>query len=379
MQTYDLLVVGAGVVGAFHAYHAARRGLSTLLVERDALPNQASTRNFGMVSETIVAPGGEWAGHAQASLALYRDLQQAFDIGVVERGSLYLAATVLEDRVLRECAQIVPSCQYLAAGDLQARYPFVQPAYGIGALLFPNDLAIDPRRMLAQFIPQLVAQHGVIYRPHTSIIAVEEATSHCIARAADGTIFAAAHVILCSGAECDMLFPGLLRESGMQVCKLQMLQTAPQPAFRLPHTVLSGLSIRRYPVFAACESAPALAAEPIAAPLRDAGIHVMFTQATDGGIVFGDSHEYRPIGQRSQLDETTNWAINAQIIAYAQHMLRLPSWRLQWLWNGFYLTHPDLPIFTARVGQRTQIVTGIGGKGMTTGPGFAHTTIGALS
>jgi glycine/D-amino acid oxidase-like deaminating enzyme len=36
MKNYDLIVVGAGIVGLAHAYAAARRGRSVLVIERDA-------------------------------------------------------------------------------------------------------------------------------------------------------------------------------------------------------------------------------------------------------------------------------------------------------------------------------------------------------
>ena len=45
----DVIVIGAGVLGTFHAYFAAQMGLKTLLIERNMFPNDASTRNFGMV------------------------------------------------------------------------------------------------------------------------------------------------------------------------------------------------------------------------------------------------------------------------------------------------------------------------------------------
>ncbi len=57
----DVIVIGAGVLGTFHAYYAAQMGYKTLLIERNLFPSDASTRNFGMVIQTIyssvVLPG----------------------------------------------------------------------------------------------------------------------------------------------------------------------------------------------------------------------------------------------------------------------------------------------------------------------------------
>ena len=46
MRQADVIVIGAGVLGTFHAYFAAQKGCTTLLIERNAFPNDASTRNF---------------------------------------------------------------------------------------------------------------------------------------------------------------------------------------------------------------------------------------------------------------------------------------------------------------------------------------------
>ena len=40
--TFDLIVVGAGVLGTFHAYHAQGRGLKVALVERNGAPDRAT-------------------------------------------------------------------------------------------------------------------------------------------------------------------------------------------------------------------------------------------------------------------------------------------------------------------------------------------------
>ena len=46
---FDLIVVGGGVLGAFHAYHALKNGLKVALIEKDKAPQGATVRNFGQV------------------------------------------------------------------------------------------------------------------------------------------------------------------------------------------------------------------------------------------------------------------------------------------------------------------------------------------
>jgi len=185
-------------------------------------------------------------------------------------------------------------------------------------------------------------------------------------------------VIICSGAKYRILFPHLLRESGLQLCKLQMMQTAPLPGFRLPHSILSGLSIRRYPVFASCPSYNLLQDQASDPQIHAYGIHLLFKQAPDGSVIIGDSHEYSSLANAAAFEERTNPLINAAILHYAQGMLALPSWDITALWNGYYLTHPERHVYTATINDVIHVVTGIGGKGMTTGPGFSRANIASL-
>jgi len=371
----DVIVIGAGVLGTFHAYHAARKGYKTLLLERNPFPNDASTRNFGMVVRTIVEVDSPWAEFARVSQELYRSLQRDYDISVRETGSLYVASTELERRVLAEFAHLqatsYPST-YLEAREALQRYPYLQESYCQGALSFPTDLVIDPGQMLHQLIPQLSEQQLFAYYPHTLVIAVESTGQGCVVRDARGNTFTAEQIFLCNGTEYRTLFPEHFAQSGLQICKLQMLQTLPQPGPVLPHALLSGLSIRRYPAFQVCPSYAQLAEQEMEQPLRDYGIHMLFKQNIDHSIVIGDSHEYLPCQEASPLEERTNWQINEIFLEQGKRMLNLPDWRLQKTWNGYYMVNPQDQVYTATLDENIHIVTGIAGKGMSTGPGFAR-------
>src|SRR5258708_19829807 len=57
VASFDLIVVGAGIVGLAHALAASRRGLKVAVVERDTRAMSASVRNFGFVTVTGQADG----------------------------------------------------------------------------------------------------------------------------------------------------------------------------------------------------------------------------------------------------------------------------------------------------------------------------------
>lgn len=376
----DVIVIGAGVLGTFHAYYAARRGYKTLLIERNAFPSDASTRNFGMVVQTIVETDSEWSAFARASREIYLSIQQEHDIGVQASGSLYIASTETERVVLEEFAQAYGTtynCSYLDAGEARYRYPFIQASYCKGALLSPDDLTLEPRRMLRQFITH-IAQKGLVeYLPQTMVVAVELSGGRCIVKDAKGNVYTADRIFVCNGAEYRTLFPEFFKASELRVCKLQMMQTVAQPRV-LPHAILSGLSIRRYPAFKSCPSYRLLQEQPVDERVQNYGIHLLFKQAADGAVIIGDSHEYSAFEDANAGEEYTNCQINEAILQYGQQMIGLPSWRIQTMWNGYYLMHPQNQVYTETIDTIIHIVTGIAGKGMSTGPGFAQKHIASV-
>jgi len=378
VRNADVLVVGAGVVGAFHAYHAAQRGYSVLLAERNPWPNDASTRNFGIIARSIVEPGSVWDDCARDTRETYEAIRREHDSTVRTTGSLYLASTALERAVLTEYAGSPANeehCTFVEGTEAVARYPFLEPEYCRGALLFPHDLGLDPRLMLRRLIPFLEQTGRVTYLPSTTITQLEVRGDHCHARDAAGNTYEAAHAFVCGGAERRILFPARFADETARVCKLQMLRTVSQADFHLPHPVLSGLSLRRYPAFRSCPSHAAMCAEPLEEELTTFDIHLLIKQEADGTVVIGDSHEYRPAGQAADLEERTNPAITEAILRYAQRMLRLPSWRVEAGWNGYYLIAKEQDSLPRTIEGRMHFAAAIGGRGMTVGPGYARRSI----
>jgi D-hydroxyproline dehydrogenase subunit beta len=376
----DVIVIGAGVLGTFHAYFAAQKGYQTLLIERNMFPSDASTRNFGMAVQSIVETDSEWASFARASREIYTSIQQEQDISIKVTGSLYIASTEIERTVLEEFAQAyaqIYNCIYLNADEALYRYPFIQASYCKGALLFPGDLAIDPRQMLRQLIPHVVQTSSVNYIPNTTVVDVELAGKRCIVKDARGRVFMADRVFICSGAEYRTLFPELFIKSGLRICKLQMMQTVAQPQ-TLPHNILSGLSIQRYPAFKSTPSYRLLADQHVDEDLWNYGIHLLFKQASDGSVIIGDSHEYSTFQDASLGEESTSCHINETILGYGRRMITLPTWDIQKLWNGYYLIHPEQQVYTETIDGMIHIVTGIAGKGMSTGPGFSRQYIDSI-
>ncbi|OJJ18530.1 oxidase [marine bacterium AO1-C] len=374
MKNYDLIVVGAGVLGTFHSYFALKKGLKVLLVEKDTLPNEATVRNFGQI-----IPSGmdlnQWHQYGREAMDIYKALQQEAEISVRNNGSTYLASSELEYQLLKELQAIHTqngySSQLLTQAECQERLPNVQADYCVGGLLFPQEITVEPRQMIHRLIEHLTQTYALDYRPLTTIKDCEIRNNACEVTDTRGERYTAPKAVICSGRDFKILFPEVFSNSGMRLSKLHMMATTPMPEVQMPGSILTGLSIRHYESFQSCPSFEQLKNLPYHnEELRKYGIHILFKQATDGSIIIGDSHEYVDVDQSETLDFGLDMYINELILDEAKRIMNLPHWKIQNYWAGFYAKHPD-QIFEHNIEDKIFITTGIGGKGMTTSAGYA--------
>ena len=375
--TFDVVVIGAGVLGSFHAYSACRKGLRTLLVERGDGPNDASVRNFGTIVPSAMTEG-EWHRRGLETVQIYRSLAAELPPFLQTGGTQYLALTPGELAVLEEFARVGPGrgygCRLLGPRESVALNPAINPDHCAGSLHFPDDLRFDPRRLFAGLLPWMVRVLGCQYLPKTAATAVESDGDGCVVTVASGDRYRCRNAFVCTGADFRTLFPRLYADAGLTNCRLQMMRTRPLPA-RLPTTLASGLSLRWYPSFQVCESWRRLRDEPVDPEVERRGIHVLLVQDGDGRIVVGDSHEYGDGDFPPGLDAQTE----GLILREARKMIRLPADAVAERWHGVYPLHRDRPVFTAELfGGAVRVVTGVGGKGMTTGPALARESVDQL-
>src|ERR1044072_3436921 len=100
MKRYDLIVIGGGILGTFHAYHALQLGKTVLLLERDNYPVGATVRNFGQIVPSGMT--GKWFEYGVAGLGIYRSIQEEADISVRANGTVYIASDDDEQKLIHE-------------------------------------------------------------------------------------------------------------------------------------------------------------------------------------------------------------------------------------------------------------------------------------
>ena len=371
---YDLLIVGGGVLGTFHAYHALNKGLRVAVLEQSSRPQGATTRNFGQV-----VPSGmntKWQNFGRESLAIYKAIQKEFDITIRQNGSVYLASNAEEVQLIEELSAINKQNEYsstlLTKAQCLEKYPGLRADYVKAGLFFPEEVTVEPRTMIHRLQQYLVAQKGLDLFTNTKAVHLETLGDQVEVTTAAGTAFYAAQVLICNGSDFKTLYPRLFAESDLQLSKLQMMQTKPQHNFKLLGSILTGLSIRRYEAFYECPSFQAIKAQEDPKGLEKKwGVHMLFKQAADGSVILGDSHEYADADKIEDLGYDLNMDIDNFMIAEAKKIFDLPTYEIQDRWYGIYSQCKTQDIFLKDIDARIHVATGIGGKGMTGSAGFA--------
>jgi D-hydroxyproline dehydrogenase subunit beta len=88
--SYDVAIVGAGIVGLAHALAAVRRGLRVVVIDRDECAVGASIRNFGFVTVSGQQSGDSWR-RALRSRDVWDEIAGPAGICVIHSGALIVA------------------------------------------------------------------------------------------------------------------------------------------------------------------------------------------------------------------------------------------------------------------------------------------------
>ncbi|QYX58267.1 TIGR03364 family FAD-dependent oxidoreductase [Roseovarius sp. SCSIO 43702] len=363
MEKFDLVVVGAGMLGLAHAWQAARRGLRVAVLERSARAGGASVRNFGMLALVAQAPGPE-RERAVRTLDLWREIAAEADIPLRQAGALFLARTPEEMDVLDEAAADARLNVAPVARDALERRAGVPVAEGIlGGGWSPDAWKLDQREAMARMADWLTRRHGVTFRFGAEVLGVNGGEVETA-----GGAWRAERVILCGGDEFATLFPEAFARTGVSRCRLQMMRTAPQPAgWRLAPFVLGGLSLTRYAAFAHLPSLAALKAQQAAhqAELIADGIHLIAVQEDDGSVTLGDSHHY------GTGPEVRDEDVDRRMLEVLKGLVPLPEPRIAERWMGAYAVLDGRDVLTLEPAEGVTAVTMTNGQGMTHGLGVA--------
>lgn len=362
---YDIIIIGAGIVGLAHAIAALEQGKSVLLLEHNHKSMGASIQNFGLIWP-VGQPPGDLFDRAMKSREKWLEISQKSGFWVSDTGSLHLAYNRFEWDVFQEYhTRFGYKTSLLTPSKVAERYPHINTNGLSGALYSTTELTTDPGKAVYAITTWLSMHPDCDLHFNERALHIEQGRVHTAK-----SVYEADEVLVCSGADTEYLFPLAYEDSGVVKCKLQMMRTQPllQPTSIGP-TLASGLSLKRFSSFAQCSSYPALS-EYITRELPDLdkhGINVLITQNRELQLILGHSLEFG-----KNFDPFLRADVNQLILNYVKRMVNFPLPALQQSWYGVYAEVPGRTELVLSPQKNVTIINGFGGAGMTMAFGFAQ-------
>src|SRR5215207_2836965 len=206
-KTYDVVIIGAGIVGSACAVECVREGMTVAIVEAGIIGGGATAAGMGHL---VVMDDSE------PQFALTRYSQQLWDeisdelpreIEYDACGTIWIAA---DDEEMAEArrkekfyAERGVKTEILDAHALAEAEPNLRPGLA-GGLRVPGDSVIYPPCAAQFFVDQAMANGADLYLG----VAVETITTNGV-RLHDGTAISAGLVVNCAGSASPALTPGL--------------------------------------------------------------------------------------------------------------------------------------------------------------------------
>ena len=351
MNAYDVLIVGAGIVGCACARECALAGLRVAIIEGGVLSAGASAAGMGHVVAMDDSP-------AQLALTTYsRGLwndespELPASVEYQPRGTVWVAA---DDEEMSEVhtkqktlAQAGVASEILDARELARQEPNLRKGLA-GGLLVPGDGVLYPPAAAAYYLAEAQRLGAKLYTSRAV------STSRFVVVLADGSRLGGEYIVLASGAACDLLPAMPVRKR-----KGHLVITDRYPAFVQHQLVELGY----------LKSAHKVAADSVAFNIQP---------RQTGQLLIGSSRQYGD--EETQVDPTI---LKRMLDRATSYMPGLAGVSVLRVWTGFRAATADkLPL----IGQAAELsknpslwlAVGFEGLGITNAPGAARLLVDGL-
>lgn len=342
MASFDVLVLGAGIVGCACAREFAQAGLRVGLVEPSTIAGEATSAAMGHIVVLDDSP-------AQLNLtayarSLWTELSPNLPVSVEAAfpGTLWIATDEQELQVVQS-----KKTAYASAGiDIElidaVTLAEVEPSLRLGlagAILVPNDGVLAPAAAAHFFFDQAIQAGVVLLHGHTAIQA-----SRGTVQLDDGSMHSAAHIVIATGTDMRLApsVPMLQRKG-------QLLLTVPSPGL-LRHQVVELGYLR---------SAHQLIGDSVAFNIQP---------RRTGEILIGSSR------QSNNCDPAVDQPLLQRMLERAYtFMPALANLATSRTWTGFRAATPDkIPYLGPTEDPSVLLAMGFEGLGITTAPAAAR-------
>jgi glycine/D-amino acid oxidase-like deaminating enzyme len=339
-STYDVVVVGAGIVGAACAYFLMKEGLRVAVLDRGVVGGEATGAAMGHLVAMNDSPAQ--LALTKFSLELWRELKDQLPGSAEYRqpGTLWIASDDEEMAEVRRKYELYRSaglaCEILDSAALGEAEPKLRRPLA-GALRVLGDGVIYPPAA-AQFLLRGVAERGALFTD-CNVVSIDGST----VLLGDRTRVSAGHIVNAAGCAATGLTPGI----AMRKRKGHLILTDRYPGF-LRHQVVE---------LGYLKSAHSVSADSVAFNLQP--------RAT-GQILIGSSRQYE--NEDPAVDDGIVRRIMERACEYMPEVATLSTLRI---WTGFRAATPDkLPLIgPSPENSKVLLATGHEGLGITTSTG----------
>ena len=236
MKSWDVIVLGCGVIGASLARELNKSGMRVLVIERGEPGREASHAAAGMLAPHGGDLPGKLAELAVASAAMYPEfVRELEDEAAAPPHQPHAPSIDLRSQgtiLVGDESQHVPGARPLSASELNQLEPLVSAT---GTPAFIEESSVDPRGLMEALVRSL-KHRGVDLRHGTAATQmVREAGSFQVHTAK--TSYAAPTVVNCCGAWASSIEGGCSVPSRAR--KGQMFSVIPRKTSHLRHVLRS--------------------------------------------------------------------------------------------------------------------------------------------
>jgi glycine oxidase len=232
MNTPDVLIIGAGIIGCSLGRELARAGSRVLVVDRGSVGGESSSAAAGLLSPTLVpTPAGPFVDLCTQSASLYEPWVKELlaegggDVGFRRTGVLSVALDPAEaDPLQRWACGAVSSArrvEWLGAAELRRLEPNLTEQ-AAGAVYFPDDGHVEPARLVRQ-VARVAELAGVVIRDNEPVQRLENHGQRITTVHTHAERYQPGTVVLTAGAWCGELAQAIGLRLPTRPVKGQML------------------------------------------------------------------------------------------------------------------------------------------------------------
>ena len=174
-KTYDVAVIGGGVIGTSCAYHLVKKGFSVALIEKNNIARGTSSHCDAAALIVDKMPGVD-AALGYASIQRFLELQQelSYDFELHQRGSMYVCESDQEMDIAAKYARDMQADGYdvaiLDPKELLEHEPFLAKDLK-GGIFSRECCGLNPFKLCFAFVDQ-VSGKGLDLYAHTSVTGI---------------------------------------------------------------------------------------------------------------------------------------------------------------------------------------------------------------